>query len=287
VTLVAPPGRMPNKRFARARTRRKTFAAPKFVTTSRVPLLLAPPPAAAPIEAPIVVAAAPRILEPPAIAPPPAMALPAPQNDLPARLAVQTGGFEAVSTTVVSASSRATSSSSGFGDASISRAGVTRGAVSAAGFGDARTTSASAVRRGTSAGGGFGDVVTTSAPAPARYTPAAAPVSAAQILDKPRPVYTEEARRLQIEGEVQIELIFGASGEIRILRVVQGLGMVSMRTPFTRQKQFGSCLPNGMAAQWTPRRWSTSFFSLLLSHVCGKQNLCSILRGTFCPSCAT
>ena len=47
---------------------------------------------------------------------------------------------------------------------------------------------------------------------------------AAQILEKPRPVYTEEARRLQIEGEVQLEVLFGASGEIHILRVIRGLG---------------------------------------------------------------
>jgi TonB family protein len=46
----------------------------------------------------------------------------------------------------------------------------------------------------------------------------------AQILDKPRPAYTEEARRLRIEGEVQLEVLFGASGEIHILRVVHGLG---------------------------------------------------------------
>ncbi len=49
-------------------------------------------------------------------------------------------------------------------------------------------------------------------------------MTAAQILEKPRPVYTEEARRLQIEGEVQLEILFGASGEIHILRVVRGLG---------------------------------------------------------------
>jgi len=50
------------------------------------------------------------------------------------------------------------------------------------------------------------------------------PVTAAQILEKPRPAYTEEARRLQIEGEVQFEVQFRASGEVRILRLVRGLG---------------------------------------------------------------
>jgi TonB family protein len=45
-----------------------------------------------------------------------------------------------------------------------------------------------------------------------------------EILFKPRPQYTEEGRRLQIEGEVSIEVLFAASGEIRILRVARGLG---------------------------------------------------------------
>jgi TonB family protein len=45
-----------------------------------------------------------------------------------------------------------------------------------------------------------------------------------QILSKPRPRYTEEARRLQIEGEVLMEMLFTAAGEARVLRLVRGLG---------------------------------------------------------------
>jgi TonB family protein len=45
-----------------------------------------------------------------------------------------------------------------------------------------------------------------------------------EILYKPNPVYTEEARRLRLEGEVLLEVVFGASGELRVLRVVRGLG---------------------------------------------------------------
>ena len=64
----------------------------------------------------------------------------------------------------------------------------------------------------------------SSAPSAAARSQGPPPVTAAQILEKPRPAYTEEARRLQIEGEVQLEILFGASGEIHILRVLQGLG---------------------------------------------------------------
>ena len=45
-----------------------------------------------------------------------------------------------------------------------------------------------------------------------------------EILNKPRPRYSEEARRLQIEGEVLIEMLFSASGRTRVLRVIRGLG---------------------------------------------------------------
>jgi TonB family protein len=45
-----------------------------------------------------------------------------------------------------------------------------------------------------------------------------------QILQKPRPAYSPEARIAQIEGEVVIEAVFTAEGEVRVIRVVQGLG---------------------------------------------------------------
>jgi TonB family protein len=45
-----------------------------------------------------------------------------------------------------------------------------------------------------------------------------------EILAKPKPVYTEEARRLNLEGEVLLEVKFGADGELRVNRVVRGLG---------------------------------------------------------------
>jgi len=47
---------------------------------------------------------------------------------------------------------------------------------------------------------------------------------AAEILFKPRPAYTDEARRLRIEGEVLLEVLFAASGEARVLRTLRGLG---------------------------------------------------------------
>ena len=45
-----------------------------------------------------------------------------------------------------------------------------------------------------------------------------------EIIYKPKPVYTEEARKLQLEGEVLLEVMFGANGELHVNRVVRGLG---------------------------------------------------------------
>jgi TonB family protein len=53
--------------------------------------------------------------------------------------------------------------------------------------------------------------------APAALTPV-------EIISKPRPAYTDEARAKRIEGEVLLEMQFSATGEARVLRIVRGLG---------------------------------------------------------------
>ena len=45
-----------------------------------------------------------------------------------------------------------------------------------------------------------------------------------EIVSKPKPVYTDEARKLNLEGEVLLEVMFGANGELHVNRVVRGLG---------------------------------------------------------------
>jgi TonB family protein len=51
--------------------------------------------------------------------------------------------------------------------------------------------------------------------------PATTPV---EILSKPNPVYTEEARSLRLQGEVLLEVMFGANGQLHVNRVVRGMG---------------------------------------------------------------
>jgi len=59
---------------------------------------------------------------------------------------------------------------------------------------------------------------------PKRDVPKAPKELPVKILSKPKPAYTAEARDLKLEGEVLVEVQFCAAGEIKILRVVKGLG---------------------------------------------------------------
>jgi len=45
-----------------------------------------------------------------------------------------------------------------------------------------------------------------------------------EVLYKPRPVYTQDALSRKIQGVVLLEVVFEASGTLRVLRVVRGLG---------------------------------------------------------------
>jgi TonB family protein len=51
--------------------------------------------------------------------------------------------------------------------------------------------------------------------------PATTPV---EIISKPSPIYTPEARQLKLEGEVLLEVLFSANRQVHVNRVVRGLG---------------------------------------------------------------
>ncbi len=102
----------------------------------------------------------------------------------------------------------------------------TSGVVGGAGFESTAKPAAPAPARtgGSVSTGEFGDTVRAAAPAPRRERPAGNPDTPVEIRSKAKPVYTPEAREKKIEGEVLLEVVFGASGEMRVLRVVEGLG---------------------------------------------------------------
>ena len=98
------------------------------------------------------------------------------------------------------------------------------GVVASSGFGDGMAGAGAGDRqpKGGVSTGGFGEAtVAEAAPKRAARAPESTPV---EILSKPRPSYTAEARQLRIEGEVVLDVMFSASGEIRVQRVIHGLG---------------------------------------------------------------
>jgi TonB family protein len=147
---------------------------------------------------------------------------------------VQTGGFgdpngvhgnsdKRAPVMVASVGSFSLPSGAGNGNGTAGSRGVS-GTVASAGFGDVAAGGTSdRTRRGTVAQGGFGQVTTVASTPRPRIDdrPNTKPV---EILSKPRPAYTDEARRLRIEGEVLLEVLFGAAGDLQVQRVVRGLG---------------------------------------------------------------
>jgi TonB family protein len=103
----------------------------------------------------------------------------------------------------------------------------TRAVVASSGFGNSGGAAASngGTRDRSLKQSGFGDVQ-AAAPAPSvqKKTESAIPDTPAEITSKPKPDYTDEARKLRLEGEVLLRAVFSASGEVRVLDVVRGLG---------------------------------------------------------------
>jgi TonB family protein len=100
--------------------------------------------------------------------------------------------------------------------------------LASGGFADAAVPAAPArAARGSAAtvqGSGF-DETRPAERAPARRErPVADLDSPVEIVSKPQPVYTEEARRQRIEGEVVLEVVFVATGSLKVLRVLGSLG---------------------------------------------------------------
>lgn len=154
---------------------------------------------------------------------------------------VQTGGFgdpngvpappsDRQPVTIASLGSFDLPSGRGSGNGTGGARGV-RGVVASAGFGNGVATGDGSANSSASRGvgtvrqGGFGDAdVPVAAPVRSKAADNPAKALPAEILSKPTPTYTEEARRLRIEGEVLLEVVFEASGRLRVVRVVSGLG---------------------------------------------------------------
>jgi TonB family protein len=104
-----------------------------------------------------------------------------------------------------------------------------RGTVASAGFGNG----VAGPRDGDSGSRGDGKIRSTNFGSaqpppidPPKRQTANAPAkdSPVSLLSKPTPSYTTEARQRKIEGDVELEVEFTATGQVHVIRVVQGLG---------------------------------------------------------------
>jgi TonB family protein len=116
----------------------------------------------------------------------------------------------------------------GYGNGSGGAKGI-KGVVASAGFGNGVATGDGSGKisssRGTVRQGGFGDAdVPAAVPVRLKQVEPADKLTQVEIISKPTPAYTDEARKLKIEGEVLLEVVFEASGKLHVVRVVRGLG---------------------------------------------------------------
>ena len=133
---------------------------------------------------------------------------------------VETGLFERTNSARTNQADAAVTTGA-FGNAAPAQRGVASGAVTTGGFGSV----APAARKTTSGEAQTAGFDRANAAVQPAAAVAAKPVDRpVEIVFKPTPEYTDEARSARVEGTVSLELEFTAGGDVRVLRVVRGLG---------------------------------------------------------------
>ena len=129
--------------------------------------------------------------------------------------------------------------------------------VVGAGFGDSSAFASGKSTEGPRAVQSSGFQSAEVAPAvPAKSAAKAAdvppPTQSVAILSKPNPVYTDEARRLGIEGEVLLDVVFEASGQMKVIGVLKGLGhgLDEAAVRAAQQIRFKPALQDGRAVDF-------------------------------------
>jgi TonB family protein len=176
-----------------------------------------------PAPAPIVPAAVPEPIEKPVVQRPPETGLFERTNAVrtsQAAAAVTTGGFGNAPASARSAAEGTVTTGAFSNEARAPRA-VADGAVTTGGFSSGAPAQRSAKPVGEVQTSGFDQRASAKASVATVTKPIDQPV---EIVFKPTPEYTDEARSARIEGTVSLELEFTATGDVRVLRVVRGLG---------------------------------------------------------------
>ncbi len=181
------------------------------------------------------------------------------------REAVQTGGFgdpdgvaannktnRAANINVQGAYDMPTGPGSGNGTGGAKGA---KGVIASTGFGNGVAVgSPGGPAHGAVQQGGFSDQNTAVAAPKVRQTAnVAAKTTPVEILFKPKPAYSNEAKAKNIEGEVLLQVVFAASGDVKVLHVVRGLGygLDESAEAAARQIRFKPAQQDGQAVDQT------------------------------------
>src|SRR6266446_6506359 len=116
--------------------------------------------------------------------------------------------------------------------------------IAQAGQGDGRSNGRGAIQTA-----GFGaQQVAPGGTKPQQTVESGPPTTPVEITYKSNPIYTNEARQLKLEGEVLLELMFGANGQIHVNRVVRGMGhgLDEAATAAAGKIRFKPALRNGV-----------------------------------------
>ena len=117
----------------------------------------------------------------------------------------------------------------GYGNGSGGAKGI-RGTVASADFGNGIATPGRGDGRSSGRGNaaiqtsGFAAQEVAPVTPHAQHIDTSPTATAVEITYKPNPAYTDEARTLKLEGEVLLEVLFAANGQLHVNRVVRGLG---------------------------------------------------------------
>jgi TonB family protein len=100
-----------------------------------------------------------------------------------------------------------------------------RGTVASTGFGNGVAIPPSGGgKKGVVQSAGLSDANAVETAPKKKAASSDSPTTMVDILDKPRPQYTAEGRRMRIEGDVVLDLVFLANGAVQVNNVVSGLG---------------------------------------------------------------
>jgi TonB family protein len=178
------------------------------------------------------------------------------------RAEVQTGGFgdpEGLPSTKVTRQVNINSAGSfdlppgpGYGNGTGGAKGA-RGIIASSGFGNGVAIgSPNGGNRGVVQQAGFANEAAAPVAQQGKRTQAASNDKPVEVLFKPRPAYTAEARAKKIQGEVLLQVVFSADGTVEVQRVIRGLGygLDASAEQAAREIRFHPAVRNGQPVSY-------------------------------------